>query len=91
MRSPVEPFAARSFVAEGVEPVREGYQSVGIEGVIFYVLYVVTGDGSAYAVALPQYVVYFQGDGGIFAFEELVGSLGVPQPALGIVAGRVSR
>ena len=79
-----------AFVAEGVEAIGKGYQAVGVECVVLHILNVVTRDGTAYAVALTQNVIYFQGDGGILPFEELVGSLGVPQPALGVVAGRIT-
>ena len=70
--------SAGTFVAEGIEPVGKRYQSVGVERVVLYVLDIVTGNGTAYAVALPQNIIYFHGDSGVFPFEELVGGLGVP-------------
>ena len=90
MRPSVETIHIGFLIAECIESIGEGYQSISIERVIFHILDIVTRDGSSYAVPLSQDVVHLQGDGGVFPFQELIRSLCVSQPALCIVSGRIS-
>ena len=82
--------AAGTVVAKSIEPVGKGYQPIGPQCVVFHILDIVTCNRTAYAVALTQNIIDFQGNRGVFPFEELVGGLGIPQPTLGVVTRRVS-